>query len=70
MDTPAGRARIGNIMKSKKENEKKAKEPYQKPAIRVERKVDAFASTCFQANYKVALGNPDGFAGVCVTLFS
>jgi hypothetical protein len=55
-----------NMKKKKKES----REAYEKPAIKLEKKVDAFAATCYQTGYKVTSGAPDGFGGICSTLFS
>ena len=67
MDPLAVRVGIGVLMEIKK---KEPKETYEKPAIKLEKKVDAFAVTCYQSNYKVSSGAPDGFGGICSSLYS
>ena len=54
----------------KEKNKKESKKTYEKPAIKLEKKVDAFAATCFQPGSKVSPGSPDGFGGVCSSLYS
>ena len=48
---------------------KESKQAYEKPVIKLEKKVDAFAATCYQSGYKVTPGAPDGFGGICSSLF-
>jgi hypothetical protein len=57
-------------MEEKKEEKKKPGDTYEKPAIRLEKEIDAFAVTCYQSNYKVSSGAPDGFGGICTSLYS
>ncbi len=53
-----------------KKKKKESKQAYEKPVIKLEKKVDAFAATCYQAGYKIIPGAPDGFGGICSSLFS
>lgn len=58
-------------MNMKKDSKKSGqRKTYQKPAIKLEKKIDAFAATCYQPNYKTTPGSPDGFGGICTSLYS